>query len=241
MNDFSRGMSFVFRGVGEFFRRPKLWKFVALPFLAVLALYALLYFAALEIWLPTVLSSVRDFFAGSWFAFLYRATEILIKVTFYVFLTALTAFFAGNLFELFGCVGFSQMVRRYETEILGIPVETPPWARTIRDFADGTLFSCGTLLWYLFFFCVGFFLPVVALPAMVFFIGRRYAVVYTSRAVFDSGHRLDEVDALYHGRGGLLYGFGAMSFLIFVVPLLPVFLIPGMVLGGTLMYHRRDG
>ena len=241
MDDFSRGMSFVFQGVGEFFRHVRLWRFVALPFLAVLALYALLYFAALEIWLPTVLNSVRDFFAGSWFAFLYRATEILIKVTFYVFLTALTAFFAGNLFELFGCVGFAQMVRCYETEILNCPVAALPPTRKIRNFIDGTLFSCGTLLWYLFFFCVSLFLPMVALPAMIFFIGRRYAVVYTSEAVYDAGHRLGEIPALYHGRGGLLYGFGAMSFLIFLVPLLPVFLIPGMVIGGTLMYHRRDG
>lgn len=241
MDDFSRGINFVFRGTGEFFRHPKLWKFVALPFLAVLAVYALLYYAALEIWLPEVLNAVRDLFADSWFAFLHRATEILIKAVFYLFLTALTAFFAGNLFELFGCIGFPRMVRCYETEILGCRVETPPLSRSIRNFAAGAMFSCGTLLWYLFFFCLSFFLPMVALPGMIFFIGYRYAVVYTSEAVFNSGRRLGEVSALYHGHRGLLYGFGAMSFLIFLVPLLPIFLVPGMVIGGTLMFHRRDG
>ena len=137
MDDFSRGAGFVFRGTGEFFRHPKLWRFVALPFLAVLAVYALLYYAALEIWLPGVLDSLRDFFADSWFSFLRRTAEILVKAIFYLFLTALTAFFAGNLFEIFGCIGFARMVRCYETEILGYRIETLPLSRSIRNFAAG--------------------------------------------------------------------------------------------------------
>ena len=74
---------------------------------------------------------------------------------------------------------------------------------------------------------------------MIFVIGFRYAVIYTSEAAFNSGHELGDIPALYRGRSGLLYGFGAVAFLLFLVPLLPILLIPGLVIGGTLLYHHR--
>jgi len=92
---------------------------------------------------------------------------------------------------------------------------------------------------YVFFFIAGFFLPVIAPLAMTLLIGYRYAVIYTSEAVFNSGRRLSDVAELYAGRRGLLYGFGTVAFLLFLVPLLPIFFIPGLVIGGTLMYHHR--
>jgi len=229
----------AFRGIGEFFRRPGLWRFVAIPLLLVLAIYAALYHAVLSIWLPQMLAATREFFAGSWFEFLYRSTEILIKVGVYLFLAILTAFFSGNVFELLGGDGFSRMVRCYETKILHCEIVTIPPRQWLANLAARGVFSSVTLMLYIFFFIAGFFLPVIAPLAMILFIGYRYAVVYTSEAVFNSGRRLSDVAVLYAGRRGLLYGFGVVSFLLFLLPLVPIFIIPGLVLGGTLMYHHR--
>ena len=229
----------AFRGIGEFFRRPRLWRFVAVPLLLVLAIYAFLFHAVLSVWLPQLLGATREFFAGSRFEFLYRSAEILIKIGIYLFLAVLTAFFAGNLFEILGGFCFSRMVRDYETKILRCEIVKIPPKRGLADLAACGVYSSVTLMLYIFFFIAGFFLPVIAPLAMIIFIGYRYAVIYTSEAVFNSGHRLNDVAVLYAGRRGLLYGFGAVAFLLFLVPLLPIFIIPGLVIGGTLMYHHR--
>ena len=240
MNDFVQGVMWAFRGIGEFFRRPRLWRFVAVPLIPVLAIYGWLFYMVRTRWLPQLLAATQNFFADSWFGFLYRSAEILITVGIYLFFVILTACFAGNLFELLGNVFFSRMVRDYEINVLGCSVETIPFARRVKNLMECGVFSSITLLLFCVFFIAGFFLPIIAPLAMILFVGYRYAVIYTSEAVFDAGHRLGDVAILYRGHRGLLYGFGAVAFLIFLVPLLPIFLIPGLVIGGTLMYHHRQ-
>lgn len=239
MNDFMQGVMWAFRGIGEFFCHPRLWRFVAVPLVPVLAVYGWLFYMVRSVWLPRLLAAAQNFFADSWFGFLYRSAEVLITVGIYLFFVILTACFAGNLFELLGSFFFSRMVRDFEINVLGCKVEKIPFSRGVENLMACGVFSSITLLLCCVFFFAGFFLPFVAQLAMILFVGYRYAVIYTSEAVFDAGHRLGDVAVLYRGRCGLLYGFGAVAFLIFLVPLLPLFLIPGLVIGGTLMYHHR--
>ena len=240
MDDLLQGASLAFRGVGEFFRHPRLWRFVAVPLLLVLAVYWWLFYEALAVWLPQLLAATQNLFADSWFGFLYRPTQFLITASFYLFLVVLTAFLAGNLFELFGGFCFSRMVRDYETKILHCEIEKIPPERELANLTARGVYSTVTLILYLLFFIAGFCLPFIAPLAMIFFVGYRYAVAYTSEAAFNSGRRLGDVPVLFRGRSGLLYGFGAVAFLFFLVPLLPILLIPGLVIGGTLLYHHRE-
>jgi|GEM_PF-3735403 len=241
MSDFSRGMDFACRGIGEFFRRPKLWSFVVLPMLAVLAVYAGLSVLVLGIWLPEALTAVGDFFADGWLSFLRRPAEIGVKVFFYAGAAIFTAMTAGNLFEVLGSGAFAGMVRYYETEVLKCRVEPLSPLDRLRNLGATIVFSGGTWLLCLMFFLIGIVLPVVSPLLMIVFVGCRYAISYTSEAVFNSGRRLGETVGLFHGHRGLLYGFGALAFLIFFVPVLPILLAPGLFIGGTLMYHHRRG
>ena len=239
MNDFSQGVILVFRGIAEFLRHPRLWRFVIVPLVLVSVIYFWLFYVFLAVWLPQLQAAVRDFFIGSWFEFLYRCTEFLISASFYLFLVLVTAFTAGNLYELLGGIFFSRMVRDYETNILHCKIEKLSFGRDLSNLTACGIFSLVTLILYFALFIAGFFLPVVAPLATIPFIGYRYAVIYTSEAAFNDGHKLSEIPVLYRGRSGLLYGFGSMTFLLFLVPVLPIFFIPGLVIGGTLMYHRR--
>lgn len=239
MSDFERGAALVFRGVGEFYRRPKLWRFVALPLVLVLAIYGALFYAILAVWMPRMCSATREFFAGGWFEFLGPWAEFLIEAGCWLGLGVLTALFAGNVFEVLGGYCFSRLVREYETQVLQLQVVEIPASRRLRNLAERGMFSTVTMIFYLMFFIAGFFIPVIMPLAMIVLVGYRYAVIYASDAVFDSGHRLSDVATLFAGRSGLLYGFGSIAFLIFLVPILPIFLIPGLVIGGTLMYHTR--
>ena len=239
MNDFGRGAMWAFRGIGEFFRHPRLWRFVVIPLIPVLAVYGWLFHMVRRAWLPQLLAATQNFFADSWFGFLCRSAEVLITVGVYLFFVIVTACFAGNLFEVLGSFFFSRMVRDYEIGVLECKIEKIPFAREVENLLACGVFSSITLLLCVVFFIAGFFLPFIAQPVMILFVGYRYAVIYTSEAVFNAGHRLGDVAILYRGRRGLLYGFGAVAFLVFLVPLLPIFLIPGLVIGGTLMYHHR--
>ncbi len=239
MNDFEQGIVWAFRGIGEFFRHPRLWRFVIVPLVLVLAIYCWLFYMTLAVWLPPLQSAVRDFFTGSWFEFLYRCVDFLVTASFYLFLVLVTAFTSGNIFEMLGGLCFSRMVRDYETNILHCEIEKLSPVRDMSNLMACCVYSTATLGLYFALFIAGFFLPVAAPLATIPFIGYRYAVIYTSEAVFNSGHKLSEVPILYRGRSGLLYGFGSAAFLMFLVPVLPIFLIPGLVIGGTLMYHHR--
>ena len=240
MKDFVQGVMWAFRGIGEFFRHPRLWRFVAVPLVPVLAVYGWLFYMVRTTWLPQLLAATQNFFADSWFGFLYRSVDVLITVGIYLFFVILAACFAGNIFELLGGFFFSRMVRDYETRILRCEIKKLPFSTELSNLISCGVFSTTTLIFYLMFFIAGFFLPFIVPLAMIVFIGYRYAVIYTSEAVFNSGRRLGDVPVLYREHRGLLYGFGSVAFLIFLVPLLPIFLIPGLVIGGTLMYHHRQ-
>ena len=239
MSDFRQGMSWAFRGIGEFFRHPRLWRFVVVPLVLVSAIYFWLFYMALTVWLPPLQAAVRNFFTGSWFEFLYRYMEWLIAASFYLFLVLVTAFTIGNIYEMLGGFCFSRMVRDYETKILHCRIKKLSLAGELSNLLACGIFSTTTLILYFALFIAGFFLPVAVPLAAIPFIGYRYAVIYTSEAVFNDGHKLSEVHALYQGRRGLLYGFGSVTFLMFLVPVLPIFLNPGLVIGGTMMYHHR--
>lgn len=239
MSDFEQGAALVFRGIGEFYRHPRLWRFVVVPLVLVLAIYGWLYHAMLTSWIPRMLEATRDFFTGGWFEFLYPWAKFLIRVGCHLGLALLTAFFAANIFEALGGCCFSRMVRDYEIRILHREVAELPISRQLRNLIERGMFSTATIILYLMLFVAGFFIPLVMPLVMVVLVGYRYAVIYVSDAVYDSGHRLSEVSTLFVGRSGLLYGFGSVAFLIFLIPLLPIFLIPGLAIGGTLMYHTR--
>ena len=162
MNDFGQGAAWAFRGIGEFFRHPRLWGFVAIPFGLVLAIYIGLFYAALAVYLPRILAATQNFFADSWFGFLYRATEVLITVTTYVALIALTAFFAANVFEVLGGIAFSRLVRYYETRILGKTIVKLSIWQDLRNLTSCGIFSTLTLFIYLCLVIAGFFLPIIA-------------------------------------------------------------------------------
>lgn len=240
MNNFGTGINFVFAGIGEFFRHKVLWKYAAIPFVVTLVLYTALFYWGIYIFLPQIIQSMENFFTGRWFEFIYSTCRIVTTISFYLIFFALTLFFAANVFEVSGSLFFSRMVRCYEKNILGKKVEILPWHREVRNVLECILFSTGTLLIYLLLILIGFFLPGIGFVITIPIVGYRYATTYCSEAIFNRGYLLRDTGILFDGKRGLLYGFGSMVFLLFLIPFVPIFLIPGFVIGGTLLYHHRN-
>ena len=240
MKDFFAGIRYCGNGIAEFCRHTVLWKYAIIPLAAMLLIYWLLFYFTFTLFLPQSMEAIAEFFTGHWYEFIYNVLKYLIYISTTLLLISLAGFFAGNLFEILGAVFFSRMVRCYETEILGKAITPPGFAGDIANMFSCILFSVGTLFLYLIFFIAGLFIPVIPHILAVFFIGKRYAVIYTSEAHFNSGGKLCSIDNAFQNRSGSLYGFGAMIFLIFLIPFLPVFLIPGLVIGGTAMYHQKN-
>ena len=239
MKDFKTGVYFVFVGIGEFFQHRILWKYVVIPFLFTLALYTLLFYWTLGVFLPEFLSGMENIFAGHWFEFLYTTCKVLI-ITTYLILLALTAFFAANVFEISGNWFFARMVRCYQREVLKEKVEKLTWQREWRNFNDCVLFSTGTLLLYMFLIVLSFFLPVLGPIITIPLIGFRYAKTYCSEAIFNRGLLLRNTKFFFKERNGLLFGFGSTVFLLFLIPFSVMFLIPGFVIGGTMLCHHLE-
>ena len=240
MSNFGAGINFVFTGIGEFFRHKVLWKYAAIPFVLTLVLYTALFYWGMYIFLPQIIASMENFFAGRWFEFLYNSCRILTVGSFYLIFFALTLFFAANIFEISGSWFFSRMVRCYERKVLGRKIEVLQWHREARNVFACIFFSTGTLLIYLLMIMIGFFLPGIGFIITIPIVGYRYATTYCSEAVFNQGYRLHDTGIIFDGKQGLLYGFGSMVFLLFLIPFVPIFLIPGFVIGGTLLYHHRN-
>ena len=240
MSNFGAGINFVFTGIGEFFRHKVLWKYAAIPFVLTLVLYTALFYWGMYIFLPQIIASMENFFAGRWFEFLYNSCRILTVGSFYLIFFALTLFFAANIFEISGSWFFSRMVRHYQSRVLKENIVSLPWHREVRNVCDCVLFSTGTLTIYLLLVIISFFLPVIGQIIIVPLVGFRYAKTYCSEAIFNRGLLLRDINVVFNGRSGLLFGFGSMVFLLFLIPFVPIFLIPGFVIGGTLLYHHRN-
>ena len=228
LDDLLRGADCAFRGIRLFFTRPRLWPYALLPLLLLLLLYAGI-ISAIVFWAAPVL---REWLAGfsfpDWLRWLQVVLSWFMSVFFWIGIPFALLYFAGTFYEMFGNLLFDILVDAFEKE--AYPEHSGAdlsYGTTLRLTAGYILL---TIVSYLLYFLL-FWVPVVGFLFRGAICGRSYLHDSAIRQGFHVSVLKSQVEK---NRMSVL-GFGIVARFAEAIP----FLIPGLVIGGSILYHTK--
>lgn len=239
-SDFSRGIGYVLKGVKGFWTRPRLWLYAIIPFICVKAVLAWGSYYVLHSHVQPLVERMTAMISG------WGLETLAVVAGFVVHWMAVIAFFlfmasvSSALFEMFGGVFFTYMVRRFEHIVYERPLEPPvTWRQDLLNTLSCVVYSVGTVVMNIPILVLGFVLPGVAHALAACFIGYRYGISYCAESGFNKGWSIALLQQRFAGHRGVLYGFGATVFLLLMIPYISILLIPGFVIGGTILVNEE--
>jgi uncharacterized protein involved in cysteine biosynthesis len=228
LNDLTYGADCAFRGVGIFFSRPRLWPYALPPLLVVLALYAGI-LSAIIFWAAPWF---REWLAGvsfpGWLSWLQTALDWCMSFFFWIVIPLVLLYFLGTFYEMFGNMLFDILVDAFEKEAFPEhPGADQTYGRALCLTAGFVLLTIGS---YFVYFLL-FWIPVVGFLFRGAICGRSYL---HDSAVRQGFHVSVLRKHVARNRMTVL-GFGIIARFLEAIP----FLIPGLVIGGSILYHTR--
>ena len=228
LDDLTYGAECALRGIKLFFTRPRLWPYALPPLLVVLLLYAGI-LAALIFWAAPEL---REWAAGlsfpDWLSWLRTVLDWFLSLFFWIVVPFVLFYFIGTFYEMFGNMLFDILVDAFEKkEYPEHPGADQPYGRVLQ-FTAGYVFL--TIVSYLVYFLL-FWIPVVGFLFRGAICGRSYLHDSAVRQGFHVSVLRTQVAK---NRMSVL-GFGVIARFAEAIP----FLIPGLVIGGSILYHTK--
>ena len=228
LNELAYGAECALRGTKIFFTRPRLWPYALPPLICVLILYAVILCAVIFWIAPWLRGWAEGLSFPGWLAWLQSALDWCLALFFWVVVPLLLFFLTGTLYEMFGNMLFDILVDRFEQEAYP---EHPAADRTcgrIVFLTAGFVFL--TIVSYLIYFLI-FWIPVAGFLFRCAICGRSYFHDSSIRQGLSVPVLRKQVS-----RNMLsVLGFGIAARFIEAIP----FLIPGLVIGGSILYHTR--
>ena len=238
LHNFKTGFCCALRGVAEFYRRPEYLVYMIVPLILLLALYGIAVWGARELylWSSGFLPEPQDWYDGwRWLAVLIRW---IWGITIFITSAVLMGICANSLFEAFGAVLFDSMVAKFELEKYGRPAERGNFSTEFELACVAAGFALVTLAIGFFAWLIGLFIPFCGwlLPSVA--TCRRIGCSYLWSSVL-THNALDRRDELFEADNCLVAGFGMACVIMLAIPVLAIIFIPGMVLGGAIVYNEH--
>lgn len=241
MSHFFQGLKYPFHGLKFIFTTPRVWKFVLIPLLINILVFAgglYLLWIKLEHFLGIIPKSEAWYFGVLYYAVLSMIVISYLLVAFYLFTIV------GNIIAAPFNTLLSERVEEAERQTkLSLPLTLKT---VLRDAARAMSTEIKKVLVFLLFFVPIFiinFIPVIGslLYTVLIFVFTAFALTFTftdyalERKLLPFRQKWRIV--LRHK--GLSLGFGGMCFFLGLIPLVNLFLFPVCVTGGTLLYLRE--
>ena len=228
LDDLTYGAECALRGIRIFFTHPRLWPYAVPPLLCVLLLYAGI-LSAVFFWAAPEL---REWLAGisfpGWLAWLQAALDWCLSFFFRIVIPILLLCFIGSFYEMFGNMLFDLLVDAFEKDAYPEhPGADQPYGRVLRLTAGFILLTIGS---YLVYFML-FWIPVVGFLFRGAICGRSYL----HDSAIRQGFRVAVLRKQVAKNRMSVLGFGIIARFMEAIP----FLIPGLVIGGSILYHTR--
>ncbi|MBQ7731275.1 MAG: EI24 domain-containing protein [Lentisphaeria bacterium] len=228
LDDLTYGAECALRGMKVFFTRPRLWPYALPPLLVVLLLYAGI-LSALIFWAA---SGLREWLAGisfpGWLSWLQTVLDWCMSFFFWIVVPLILLYFIGTFYEMFGNMLFDILVDAFEKkEYPEHPGAEQSYARTLRLTAGYILL---TIVSYLIYFLL-FWIPVIGFLFRGAICGRSYLHDSAVR----QGFHVSALRKQVAKNRMFVLGFGIIARFAEAIP----FLIPGLVIGGSILYHTR--
>lgn len=237
------GAAYVPRGIATFARNPDLWPLGVLP-VVLTFLFLMVALAVYLAWLPALVPALTPFAEG-WAEADRTFLRLLVTLLLLVAFGYLAILGFVTLVTVIGQPFYERISEWMERRLGDPPAGERPWWRTLpRATAESLALLAIAVACNAPLFLLGFVpllgqtvVPVAAVFVSGFFLALELMSVPLERRGMGALARA----RLAWRRRALVGGFGAVSFLIFLVPLMNVLAMPGIIVGATLLARRLTG
>lgn len=243
IRDFADGAACVWRGCRAFHRdRAVLWQYAVLPMLILLGVYALLFwgiFAVTGLVMERVVAQITELLAWcgntQWLA---NGVAWLIRGVVMVASLFLAAVSLSTLYEVFGGVFFDAMIDKFESRNYGTTAPEISFRQNIRFLLESIFYGLRNFVILLVLLLLSLLTVAgVILPPLI--MGYLLGVSYMISSANRNGMGLKELRYLSRKRRALVLGYGVTAYLLLMIPFLAVFFLPGLVLGGSVLFNEK--
>ena len=151
----------------------------------------------------------------------------------------IAAFTLGTLYELFGGIFFDLLVEHFEKKEYHHSPRPFRFGFALLAFYDTLLWAIRSLGCFLLCLLLCLLLPFGGQLILILAMGYHYGFSALLSANFYQGERRRELQQKAKGKHVLILGFGVLAYVLLMIPLASIFLLPGMILGGTMLYHEH--
>ena len=240
VDDLMYGAECVFRGLRIFYSRPRLWPYALPPLVCVFLLYggvlALIHFQAapaLESWLTGVQFP-------SWLSWLQTALQTGLTAILWIASALILLICLGSIYEMFGGILFDYLLEAFEKKAFP---ERPGGGQTIRE---TVVLTCGmatfavvSAIKMLFLLFLSFLIPVVGPLVFFLYSGAVYGVSYLSGSAIRQSAGIRVLKRQVARNRLAVLGFGCTANILLMIPFFILILMPGLVIGGSILYHGK--
>lgn len=240
VEDFTYGAECVFRGMRIFYTRPKLWPYALPPILCVLLLYAGVMAAIFLFVVPWSQSWFQGLSFPDWLSWLHTVLNICLTVILFLAGALLMLVCLGAVYEMFGGLLFDYLLDAFEKEDFpGHPAANLTISRTICLSCGFVFYAIMSALIMLLLLPVSFLIPVAGPILFFMFSSIVYGVSYLSGSSIRQGAGIRTLKKQMAGKRFIVLGFGATANFLLMIPFFILVLMPGLVIGGSILYHTR--
>jgi CysZ protein len=236
------GIHKVFEGITVLKQERKYWKYAKVSMMLNIIFYIIIFYFLFQFLLP-FLDSIFPTSANGYLSAIFSVIKWILN-----FLIIITTLFVSAL--LFNTIFFA-ITSPYldglsilaEREIYGfIPAQGKGIKHAIHGYYmsvwNGIWLNFLTIFWVVVLFPLNFIIPIFGfLPGTLtgaYFLGMSFLI-------YSAEHRKMtrlEFKEKINGKRMYLLGFGLMTYIILLIPFAAAILIPGGVLGGTMLYNE---
>ena len=240
MGQLKEGALYAFKGIQYFLNHRDLWKYSVIPVVLLLIIYALLLTAGF-FFAGSLNEIVQEWCRStfpSWLQWLYNIGTVLIYLSTLLLVLLLIGITASATYEIVGGPFLDVMLEKFETHQLHLPPVKKSLSLTaIFAFTMG-ISGVKTMMLTLIMVVLTLFFPYITPLLGLYVLGYRFGISYLAIAGFSRGMSFKETKNWVKGHPTLTRGYGMIIYvLLCFIPLLAPVILPGIILGGSLLLH----
>ena len=240
INDFIKGMSYIARGIQDFFHDQESWKYALFPLGFLVVIYFVVFWKVIDL-SNSISAKINQHAANlpDWLSWLNSVVCGLSHFFGIVAALLIVGMTICTLYEMFGGLFFDSLVDHYETRKYGPPEKPVTWSMNLRYCIGSVLFGLQTALAFGGLFFVSLFFPVIGqillIICMGYFLGLSYIVCSANR----NGMNIAQLKKAAAKKSCIILGFGIPSYFLLMIPFAAIILLPGLVLGGSELFNHE--
>ena len=241
MQDFFCGISYIFSGCRKFYSDNRYWKYTIIPLLCMALFYAFLFWAIIYFFNLGERQIVE---------FLYRwLPEFLHKLIYIVkyvmqFATVATIVILLNttisaVYWISGGLFFDYLVEYHEKKEFGIIPAPFSLLKILRYAFSSLTFGLSSTFKIFIFFILSLIFPIIGQILLIIATGYTLGISCMISSANNSGLTIAKLQKAASKRKFAVAGFGITTYILTMIPFAVLFLLPGLVIGGSELFNRE--